>query len=98
MAPYTLAEALEGWGDNPALIPVGRARPITRSALKKAVYDLAKTLQQSGIRKGDVVSIAEANTVSKMAKCMLLMHSLSSRLLLAAMQTDLCNSKKEQAF
>jgi len=64
MAPKTLAEALEGWEDSPALFPVGRVRPITRKALKNAVFDLAKTLKQSGIKNGDVVSIAEANTVS----------------------------------
>ena len=64
MAPKTLAEALEGWEDEPALFPVGRTHPITRRALKNAVFGLAKTLQQSGIRHGDVVSIAEANTVS----------------------------------
>jgi len=72
MAPKTLAEALEGWEDQPALFPVGRAKPITRQALKDAVFGLAKTLQQSGIQKGDVVSIAEANTVSTL---MLSAHS-----------------------
>ena len=57
-----LAEALQGRDDTPALIPVG-SKAISRGQLRNAIKQLASTLQASGIRKGDVVSIAEANTV-----------------------------------
>ena len=61
--PQTLADTLAGSENAPALFPVGRTSPVSRGQLRNAVYELASTLQQSGIRKGDVVSIAEANTV-----------------------------------
>lgn len=63
VSPRTLADALEGGENEPALFPVGRSSSISRGQLRSAVYELASTLQQSGIRKGDVVSLAEANTV-----------------------------------
>lgn len=62
VSPKTLADALRGTADAPALFLVGRSS-ISRGQLRDAVYELASTLHQSGIRKGDVVSIAEANTV-----------------------------------
>lgn len=58
-----LADALHGQDDLPALFPVGRNTSLSRAQLRKAVSELASTLQNSGINKGDVVSIAEANTV-----------------------------------
>lgn len=60
----TLADALKGESSTPALFAVGNDAHVTRGQLNDAVHELAATLQQSGIRKGDVVSIAEANTVS----------------------------------
>ena len=62
--PQTMADALAGGEKAPALFPVGSDSPILRGQLRAAVNQLASALQQSGIRKGDVVSIAEANTVN----------------------------------
>ena len=69
MAPKTLAEVLDGHDGSPALFPLGSPQPVNRKQLRSAVIKLAKTLQQSGIRKGDVVSIAEANTV-RLSTCL----------------------------
>ena len=63
VSPKTLADALAGGDAATALFPVGRSAPVSRGQLRNAVYELASTLQQSGIKHGDVVSIAEANTV-----------------------------------
>ena len=60
----TLANVLDGKDSAPAVIAVGWAKAISRKELREAIYELACTLQKSGIRKGDVVSIADANTVS----------------------------------
>lgn len=63
MAPGTLADILRGGDGTPALFAAGRTAPYTRAQVRQAVYELAKTLHRAGIRQGDVVSIAEANTV-----------------------------------
>ena len=78
VSAQTLADALLGNSDAPAIFPVGAGYQVTRGQLREAVFALAKTLQQSGIRKGDVVSIAEANTVCSHAGKVLQARAVSS--------------------
>ena len=62
--PKTLAEVLDGQDSAHALHVVNAKGPISRSSLRSAVRDLAGQLRASGIKPGDVVSIADGNTVS----------------------------------
>ena len=62
--PTTLAGLLSGASNNAALFVVGEDQPISRGDLDRAVKLFASSLRASGIQAGDVVSIAEANTVS----------------------------------
>lgn len=62
--PTTLAGTLSGNSSRAALFVVGDDEAISRGELERAVKTFASTLKASGIQPGDVVSIAEANTVS----------------------------------
>lgn len=61
----TLHDVLAGSYDpnSLALILTGSNARISRSALYASVVDAALKLQKSGIKPGDVVSMAYANTV-----------------------------------
>lgn len=61
-AKETLRDVLQST-DASALLPAGGPGPITASQLREAVLNFARTLRSFGVRRGDVVSIAEANTV-----------------------------------
>ncbi len=59
----TLVDVLEGSDDALAIqVGSGGAR-ITRSEFRKLVVQTANTLQDSGVRPGDTITIADANTV-----------------------------------
>ena len=60
--PQTLADVLSSDGEHAALHIVG-SHLVTRKQLRAAVSEVAVNLRSSGIKVGDVVSIAEANTV-----------------------------------
>lgn len=63
MAPRTMNEILDGHGDRPALLLAGVNHTLTRDQLRCHVELLAQTLVATGIKPGDVVSIANTNTL-----------------------------------
>jgi hypothetical protein len=60
----TLYNVLQGDPGAIALKVTEGGPALTRGALQQCVVDLARTLQQAGVRPGDVVSMAFTNTVS----------------------------------
>ena len=64
MAPLrTMADVLEGSDDSPALWVGSGGAIFTRRQLRRLAQQFAGTLRASGIQPGDVVTIAEPNTV-----------------------------------
>ena len=61
--PQTLADVLSS-DDEHAALHIAGLHLVTRKQLQAAVSEVAVSLRSSGIKVGDVVSIAEANTVS----------------------------------
>ena len=59
----TLHSVLEGADDAPALLLGGGGGAITRRQLRRLCAQFGATLRASGVRPGDVVTIAEPNTV-----------------------------------
>ena len=59
----TLGEVTVGCPDDPAVFLCEHDKVLSRGQLHNAVLALAGTLRKSGIRPGDIVSIADANTV-----------------------------------
>lgn len=59
----TLHDVLTGAPQTPALIVTGGGPTVTRQQLMAAVVDTALSLQRAGIKPGQVVSMAYANTV-----------------------------------
>lgn len=76
--PTTLAGVLEGNESHAALYIAGEQQEISRGELGQAIRGFALSLRASGIRPGDVVSIAEANTVS-FPSCKCPLSSAASR-------------------
>lgn len=60
----TLYDALKGKESATALKVTEGGPVLTRGALQQCIVDMARNLQASGIKPGDVVSMAFANTVS----------------------------------
>lgn len=69
MAPahQTLLSVFQGRADDPALLSSKQGSSLSHSALKQLVLRTAGSLRASGISHGDVVTIADANTVSRPA-------------------------------
>lgn len=59
----TLHDVLTGAPQTPALIVTKGGPTVTRQQLMAAVVDTALALQRAGIKPGQVVSMAYANTV-----------------------------------
>ena len=60
-----MADVLAGADDSPAIV-VGSGGPaFTRRQLRRLTLQFAATLRASGVKPGDVVTIAEPNTVSR---------------------------------
>lgn len=64
MTLKTMADVLAGADDSPALLVGSGGAAYTRGALRRLAAQFAATLRASGIKPGDVVTIAEPNTVS----------------------------------
>ena len=60
----TLADVLKGHGDALGVVCAGGGPSFTRSDLQQRISYVANLLRNSGIKPGDTVSIAKANTVS----------------------------------
>ena len=65
MAPGsgTLLDVLAAKAEDPALLSTKHGSNLSHKSLKQLVLQTANTLRASGIRQGDVVTIADANTV-----------------------------------
>jgi acyl-coenzyme A synthetase/AMP-(fatty) acid ligase len=59
----TLADVLKGNSDAPGVICAGGGPAFTRGQLEEKIQYVANLLRNSGIKVGDTVSIAKANTV-----------------------------------
>ena len=59
----TLLDAFAGRDDAPALLSTKPGSTLSHGGLKSLVVQTANTLIATGIRPGDVVTIADANTV-----------------------------------
>ncbi len=59
----TLADVLKGSSDAPGVICAGGGPAFTRGQLEEKIQYVANLLRNSGIKVGDTVSIAKANTV-----------------------------------
>ncbi|DBA69706.1 hypothetical protein WJX79_006063 [Trebouxia sp. C0005] len=59
----TLADVLKGNSDAPGVICAGGGPAFTRGQLEEKIKHVANLLRNSGIKVGDTVSIAKANTV-----------------------------------
>lgn len=59
----TLQSVLEGADDAPALLLGSGGGALTRGQLRRLCYQFAASLRASGVQPGDVVTIAEPNTV-----------------------------------
>ena len=81
MAFSTLHDVLAGPHDpdSDALILTGSNSHLSRSALYTCVVEVALALQKAGIRPGDVVSMAYANTVSLRSICEKCAHLLPAK-------------------
>lgn len=64
---HTLEGALQGSDELPAIVLAGGGPTISRKQLREQVVFFANTLRRSGVKPGDVVSIAETNTVRRSA-------------------------------
>lgn len=67
MAPQlsTLTDVLAGGDEaSPAIFVGSGGLQLTRGELSKLIIQFAETLRRSGLKPGDVVTIAEPNTVS----------------------------------
>lgn len=66
MAPHlaTMADVLVGADDAPALLLGSGGATYTRAHLRRLVNQFAASLRASGVQPGQVVTIAEPNTVS----------------------------------
>ena len=60
----TLADVLKGQSDATGVICAGGGPIFTRGDLQQKINYVASLLRNSGIKPGDTVSIAKANTVS----------------------------------
>lgn len=61
----TLADVLKGNTDAPGVVCAGGGPAYSRGQLQTRIQYIAKLLRNSGIKAGDTVSIAKANTVSE---------------------------------
>lgn len=61
----TLADVLKGNTDAPGVVCAGGGPAYSRGQLQTRIQYVAKLLRNSGIKAGDTVSIAKANTVSE---------------------------------
>ena len=59
----TLFDAFGGQGADPALLSTKPGSSVSHKSLRQLSVQTANTLIASGIRPGDVVTIADANTV-----------------------------------
>ncbi len=60
----TLVDVLKGNSDAPGVVCAGGGPAYSRGQLEHRIKFVAKLLRNSGIKPGDTVSIAKANTVS----------------------------------
>jgi acyl-CoA synthetase (AMP-forming)/AMP-acid ligase II len=65
VAPETTADVLAGSPDAPAIYVGSGGAEFSRGQLLSLATQFAVTLRDSGIQPGDVVTIAEANTVRR---------------------------------
>ncbi len=61
--PKTLADVLQGLPDRPAVTVTKGGPSVTRKELSDLAWEVAARLRALGVRPGDLVSIAETNTV-----------------------------------
>ncbi len=59
----TLPDVLKGDDSSPAIFVGGGGPAFTRGNLNQLIVEFAETLRKSGIKPGDVITIAETNTV-----------------------------------
>ena len=75
----TLADVLKGNSDAPGVICAGGGPAYSRGQLETRIKYVANLLRNSGIKQGDAVSIAKANTVSGFASLTSWSMTLSPR-------------------
>lgn len=63
----TLAEVLKGRSEALGVVCAGGGPSFTRGDLQQRIHYVASLLRNSGIKPGDTVSIAKANTVSALS-------------------------------
>ena len=66
----TLADVLKGHSDALGVVCAGGGPSFSRGDLEKRIKYVASLLRNSGIKPGDTVSIAKANTVSSTLDCL----------------------------
>lgn len=64
----TLADVLTGNSDKPAVVCAGGGPVYSRGQLEEKIKYVANLLRNGGIRPGDAVSIAKANTVGQLLR------------------------------
>lgn len=62
--PHTLADVLRGSPDSTAVLVTKGGPSFTREQLEALIWKVADRLRELGVRPGDLVSIAETNTVN----------------------------------
>ena len=65
----TLADVLKGNGNAPGVVCAGGGPAYSRGQLETRIKYTANLLRNSGIKPGDTVSIAKANTVRGVCVC-----------------------------
>ena len=65
----TLADVLKGHSEEPGVVCAGGGPVYSRGQLEQRIKYVANLLRKSGIKVGDTVSIAKANTVGVKVEC-----------------------------
>lgn len=88
----TLKDVLRD-SSEPALL-LAESAPITASQLLDAVNKFARALHDCGVRKGDVISIAEANTVKRLVAHAKVYPNFALRAVCASSQASGCRDTR----